>query len=450
MRRMPPIALHPDNPHYFLFRGQPTVLITSAEHYGAVLNLDFDFKPYLAKLQRRRFNLTRVFSGSYVEAPGDFGINQNTLAPAANRFVCPWGRSGQGGYALGGNRFELGKWDDGYFDRLKAFMSAASDAGVVVEYVLFCPMYTDRSWRNSPMHPDNHVNDVGRVDRFRPLTLHNDGLLAHQEALVRKVVTELRDFDNLYYELCNEPWNAGVSGAWQRRIAEVIVETEQSERIPRHLIAQNICNHSTIVEEPNPNVSILNFHYASGPDTVPANYDLGLAIGDDETGFRGTGDAHYRMEAWQFLLAGGSVFNHLDYSYAAGGHEAGTLPIEKSPGGGGATLRDQLGHLRAFLTGFDFLRLRPAQHLIKRVAGTNSTIWALAEAGKAYAAYATGGGADGVTITLDVAAGRYQVEWVDPLTGEVVHKQSLEHNGGGADLVGPRGKGEIALRVQAA
>jgi len=33
------IKLHPDNPHYFLFRGQSTVLITSGEHYGAVLNL---------------------------------------------------------------------------------------------------------------------------------------------------------------------------------------------------------------------------------------------------------------------------------------------------------------------------------------------------------------------------------------------------------------------------
>lgn len=28
----PPISLHPDNPHYFLFRGKPTVLITSGEH----------------------------------------------------------------------------------------------------------------------------------------------------------------------------------------------------------------------------------------------------------------------------------------------------------------------------------------------------------------------------------------------------------------------------------
>ena len=48
-----PLALHPENPHYFLFRGKPAVLITSGEHYGAVLNLDFDYRPYLDELQAR-------------------------------------------------------------------------------------------------------------------------------------------------------------------------------------------------------------------------------------------------------------------------------------------------------------------------------------------------------------------------------------------------------------
>ncbi len=46
-----PIALHPDNPHYFLWRDKPTVLITSGEHYGALLNLDFDFVRYFNELQ---------------------------------------------------------------------------------------------------------------------------------------------------------------------------------------------------------------------------------------------------------------------------------------------------------------------------------------------------------------------------------------------------------------
>lgn len=46
------MALHPDNQRYFLFRGEPTVLVTSGEHYGAVLNRDFDYVRYLDALGR--------------------------------------------------------------------------------------------------------------------------------------------------------------------------------------------------------------------------------------------------------------------------------------------------------------------------------------------------------------------------------------------------------------
>src|SRR6266511_5703275 len=58
----PPIALHEQNPHYFLWRGKPTILITSGEHYGAVINLDFDYARYLDELKTNHFNLARVFS----------------------------------------------------------------------------------------------------------------------------------------------------------------------------------------------------------------------------------------------------------------------------------------------------------------------------------------------------------------------------------------------------
>jgi len=58
------IKLNPDNPHYFLFRGQPTVLISVAEHYGAVVNLDFDYLPYLDELQAHGLNLVQIFPGN--------------------------------------------------------------------------------------------------------------------------------------------------------------------------------------------------------------------------------------------------------------------------------------------------------------------------------------------------------------------------------------------------
>ena len=82
-----PLSLHPENTHYFLFAGRPTVLITSGEHYGAVLNRDFDYKRYLDTLRADHLNLTRTFSGSYREVAGNFAIASNTLAPAPGKFA---------------------------------------------------------------------------------------------------------------------------------------------------------------------------------------------------------------------------------------------------------------------------------------------------------------------------------------------------------------------------
>ena len=102
-----PLALHSDNPHYFRFRGKPVVLITSAEHYGAVLNRDFDYKKYLDELHAHGLNLTRTFTGAYAEDAKSFGIARNTLAPTEGKLICPWARSDSPGYAGGGNKFDL-------------------------------------------------------------------------------------------------------------------------------------------------------------------------------------------------------------------------------------------------------------------------------------------------------------------------------------------------------
>src|SRR5260370_14337050 len=143
-----PLALHPGNPHYFLFRGKPAILVTSGEHYGAVLNLDFDYKKYLDTLARDGLNNTRTFTGAYVEPPGAFKIEKNTLAPAPGRLICPWPRSRTPGYANGGNKFDLERWDDRYFARLEDFLAHAGKRGIVVELNLFTPMYADGPWKH--------------------------------------------------------------------------------------------------------------------------------------------------------------------------------------------------------------------------------------------------------------------------------------------------------------
>ena len=90
-----PGRLHPANPRWLEWRGEAVALVTSAEHYGAVLNPDFDFRHYLETLQPDGMNYTRLFAGSYVEPQGAFGIERNTLAPAPGKFLAPCARSDQ-------------------------------------------------------------------------------------------------------------------------------------------------------------------------------------------------------------------------------------------------------------------------------------------------------------------------------------------------------------------
>lgn len=383
-----PIALHPENPHYFLWRGKPTVLITSGEHYGAVLNLDFDYLKYLDTLARDGLNLTRTFTGAaYVEPQGAFGIARNTLAPAPGRFICPWARSDQPGYAGGGNRFDLTRWDDAYFARLRDFVAQASRRGIVVEVNLFCPFYEEAQWRLSPFCTNNNINGLGHLKRTEVYTLDKSGpLLAVQERFVRKVVQELADFDNVYYEICNEPYFGGVTLAWQRHIAALIQQTQQG-RPHKQLISQNIANNTARITDPDPNVSIFNFHYASPPDAVAQNYHLNKVIGDNETGFRGTNDAPYRMEGWDFIVAGGGLFNHLDYSFAVG-YEDGTFVYPASqPGGGNPGLRKQLRVLADFIQSFNFIRMKPDNSVLAEPVPAGLSARALVEPNRAWAIY---------------------------------------------------------------
>jgi hypothetical protein len=437
-----PLRLHPENPHYFLFQNQPAVLITSGEHYGAVLNLDFDYGKYLDTLAADGLNLTRTFSGAYVEGPGAFNIARNTLGPAPGRFLCPWSRSQEPGYANGGNKFDLTQWDAAYFRRLKDFVAQAAKRGVVVEMNLFCPFYDESQWRISPQNAANNINGVGRVARTNVYTLdRNGGLLAAQEAMVRKLVSELKDFDNLYYEICNEPYFGGVTLEWQGHIAEVIAAADQARP---HLISQNIANDKAKVARPHPAVSIFNFHYATPPETVAMNYALNKVIGDNETGFRGTNDTHYRMEGWEFILAGGGLYNNLDYSFTAG-HEDGTFVYPaKQPGGGSPALRKQLKTLAEFMHRFDFIHLKPDRSVLK--GGSEKTrARVLAEAGKQYAIYLFGGGQ--ASLALELPAGEYQVEWVNPVSGRLEKQERLAHSGGTATLACPPYNPDIALRI---
>ena len=352
-----PLRLHPENPHYFQWQGRPTVLVTAGEHYGAVLNLDFDFAPYFKELRGHQFNLTRIFSGAYREVPGSFNITGNTLAPLPGKFVCPWARRGE--------KFDLAHWDESYFRRLKDFITRAGENGVMVELVLFCTMYDDKVWEASPMNARNNVNGIGKVDKYAVYSGKEQGLLDVQREMARKLASELNDFDNLYYEVCNEPYErGGLTKEWNDAIISALVETEASLS-KKHLIAQGFPHSTQAVKDLNRHVSVMNFH-AAKPEAVRLNYHLNRAMAFDETGGSDRSDRKYRTEGWEWIMAGGAVYDHLDFSFTTERPDGTAVPLPSgTPGGGGPELRRQLAVLKKFMEGFDFLRMRPADDVVK-------------------------------------------------------------------------------------
>jgi hypothetical protein len=455
--RTEPLRLHSENPHYFLFRGKPTILITSGEHYGAVLNLDFDYVKYLNALAADGLNHTRTWAGTYREIPGSFNITDNTLAPNPERYVCPWARSETPGYSHGGNKFDLTKWDEAYFARLRDFMIQAYKRGIVVEMNLWCPNYNndkkDLLWKASPMHASNNVNGVGTCPGNEVYALKHKDLTKVQDATTRKLVQELNAFDNLFFEICNEPYFEGVTIEWQNHIADVIVETEVD--LPnKHLISQNVANGRAKVTRPHPAVSIFNFHYCVPPDTVAMNYGLGKAIGENETGFRGEYDVLYRTEGWDFILAGGALYNNLDYSFTTKVPD-GTFLNYTSPGGGSPILRKQLKVLKDFIHGFDFIRMKPDKGVVKGTLPEGMQTWALVEPGTQYAIYIHPTLGKGkllpaketeVTILLDAPGGTYTIEWVSPQSGDRLRTLTTTTTGGVTLRSPPFGE-DIALKV---
>jgi len=462
-----PIQLHPQNPHYFLYQGKAVALVTSGEHYGAVINGDFDYHKYLAAMQAGEMNMTRMFGGSYVEEPAkSFGIQRNPLAPAVGKFVAPWARSSEPGYAGGGNKLDLAKWNPEYFSRLHDYLADAAKRGIVVEIGLFSSQYGEVQWNLSPFKRENNVNGTDAIEYKKVNTLENGNILAFQEKYVRKLVREANAYPNVMFEIANEPWSdrpvlANVVNpylftgrdqypnsielpddatmAWQTRVVEWI-RSEEAGLPNKHMIAQDCCNFVYPMKSVLAGVSVLNFHYAY-PEAAVLNYGLGKALSYDETGFLGREDDKYARQAWNFMLSGGGVFDSLDYSFTVG-HEDGTDMEANGPGGGSPELRRRLKILSEFLKGLPLVEMKPDFDLVKHAGGV---VAHALSSGREYAVYLDGNGPS--EVSLNLVAGDYSAAWVDVVSGEKKDVGTFHHLGGVKTIQSPAFRDGIAVRI---
>lgn len=467
-------CIHPENRKIFLFRGKPRILVCASEHYGAVMNRPFRFERYLANAAENSQTLTRTFM---LFREFQSMLNPySTCKPESTDYIAPFKRVGPGQAWDGLLKYDLAQWDPEFFDRLHRFLSLASDYGIVVEVVLLSNTYCTEVLHANPLNEGNNINGVEDIPWPEYMSKRHPKLFAWQCAHVRKIITETNRYDNIFYEICNEPGglaklpNAPTLeevNAWQMALAQVIRATEAP--LPnKHLIAgQEALTYThafpSEVQQLSDksfrdfDVDIVNMHPLSNMTYGGKVYHMGhfmskelslaalqqyclatyheskpLNLDEDNTAARFRdydGWTIHRKRAWTTLFCG----CHYDYiDFSVGVHcETGTPESRRC-------IRTWMKHLSDFIHTLDLARARPLADWVKRSpAHTLATVLAIAN--EDYGIYLAdtrelGEGAGEPihgAIILDLPAGPFDATFFAPVTGKYAPPFQLE---GGHDI----------------
>jgi hypothetical protein len=475
-----PVKVFKANPHYFSYKGKPIVLITSDHHYGAVIDQDFDFAEYLKFLSDNDMNLTRIYPGGMFEPPDKY-LKGNPLGPRPGRQLLPWARSEQTGanpsLAEPGQpafKYDLDNWNPKYFSRLKAFVELASKHDIIVEIPFFNGMYAD-CWPLMALYHRNNVQNIGLYEAencgwFTSADDRNKPVMRYQKAYIQKIATELNAYDNVIYDICDEPSLQGlpdggiivnpdsVIAPWIMEMKDAFLQAEKL--LPKkHLLGQTVQNLSPDFskekwcewlpcEYVRPAEKALNLDYQANKPivNVESNY-----FGTSLTKNAYTADA-VRIEGWWFMLAGGAGNINLNGEYYRE-NESG-LSITKNQ------VAPQRKILKEFMDGLDLSGLTR----FTKISGTHEDAFCngLAENGKQYAFYLFHGsyesewGANFVpkpgnymdTLTLnDIPEGVYYVNWYNPLSGAITGTEKRNWQGGNLTVITPPYSLDIALKI---
>lgn len=454
-----PVRIHPNNPHYFSYKGKPLVLITTDQHYGAVINLDFAYIPFLERLHEYGMNLTRIYPGAYVEMKDQYAKG-NPLGPAPNRYILPWKKSAVSGANtnLGTYKYDLDTWDEEYFKRLKDYVHQAALRDIIVEIAFFNGMYDDR-WAAQPLFHANNVQGVGTCDFKHYTTLVDKPLVEAQAKYVKKIASELLEFDNLIYDISDEPEMQGQdSRLWNSAMLDALISVDRY----KHVYGETA--HSATPDfTRDRRISWLPTEYISPMETtLDTNYMDAKPIINVETSYYPSWYAHpveeTRAEGWYGMLGGLAGMIHLNAEFSTSNPSAKGTGTEK-------VILPQKRVLMDFMRSLEFVKMTKFTGF--RVADPGALARGIAAPGKQYALYVFHGTRKWEnwpqgptasrfnvdvnwftdTVSIDLPRGSYSTKWINPTTGTVMVAGRCRSSGGELVLATPRYDTDIVLKI---
>ncbi len=452
------LSLLPENPKFFELRGKPFMLVTATEHYGAVMNRPFNYDRYLRHAAEVGHTLTRLFV--LFRELQSYCNPYSTCKPESPDYIAPFPRVGPGTALDGQPKYDLDQWNPEFFERLHGFLGLASELGIVVEVVLTSNTYAPNIWALNPLNAGNNINGLPEIEWHDYTTLRHPRVNEYQLRHIRKVAEETNRYDNILYEICNEPggWLENEKGLpttlevdqWQAGIAKLIRGIEV--RLPnQHLISGQMAFTYDNMEQPadhsfaSPSIDIVNIHPLPNTTYSGKRYDMGpfmskqlclkpfrdfclaswkenkpLNMDEDNVASQYKdfdGWTIHRKRAWTALLSG-AHYDYIDFSiinYCETGSKESR-----------AHIRCWIGHLSRFIHTFDLRRSRPIPDMSPEVPD-DFCVCSFGIPGEDLAFYLADSrelGAHGageamqISLEIPISTGDYCISAFSPATGQ--------------------------------
>lgn len=418
-----PLRVHPTNPRYFT-DGTPNadgtfraVYLTGSHTWENLVDMGkgdpppaFDYEAYLDFLDRHHHNFFRLWREEQV-----FFLDV--------RFVVaqhPWQRTGPGKAVDGKGKFDLTKFDNSYFERLRSRVQAAGKRGIYVSVMLFEGWVLQQKqnwWPDHPFHPGNNINGIngdanGDGRAIEVHTLEVPAVTQVQEAYVHRVIEAVGDLDNVLWEISNEA--GSYSTAWQYHFIRFI-KAEEAKRPKQHPVGMTFqYNPSTKLRGTNqilfdspadwisPNSGI-NGSYSYKTNPPPADGRKVIIPDTDHLGgIWGTPEW-----VWKSFTRGLNPIFMDPYDNKIIG---GTPPASWDP------VRANLGRALRVAERVNLAAMLPDEKLA-------STGYCLAEQGKSYVVFAPEGGK--IEVDLVEAKAALSVEWLEVATGKIANAEPI-------------------------
>jgi collagenase-like protein with putative collagen-binding domain len=425
------------NPNYFR-DASGTVLILNGsqtwntfQDWGSDGSLQtLDFSAFVKFLVAHGHNFTLLW---LTEMPKFCGFPSTASSPPdLTVSPLPWRRTGPGNATDGRPKFDLTKFDQAFFDRLRQRVQALHRAGIYVGVYLFTGEWLNIFRCSSDGYPFTGANNINGIDDgysggpkgIGSITMTAPNAITRfQDTYVERVIDTINDLPNVLWIVSEE---APANSTWWNDHQISHVRSYESKKPHQHPIG-----YAALIKSPDTTIYNSDADWVAPQARISPVTSCGsgkprckVNINDSDHSYFGMWNEtaqQNRNFAWQNFMTGNQVLFMDPYVvYYPREHRnvcvSPTNAICSAPDARWDNFRNNLGYILNYARKLNLARVTLRSSLC-------STGYCLAQTpseGAEYLAYAPSGGSFTIDLSAMSSSRKLSVEWFNPSTGAVM------------------------------